>query len=60
MGVFLSAHWHANCFNLDFKCFAEYLAWGWQPIVFTEIKAGIDRWCFTRYVGVLLDTLVFY
>jgi len=48
MGVHIGAQGHANCTDQGFKCFAAHLAWGRQPIVFTEFKAGFGGWCFNR------------
>jgi len=48
---------HVNCYDQDLKCFARHLTWGWQPIVFTEFKAGFNGWCFTSYIYSLVTRL---
>jgi len=50
MGVIIGAQRHVNCFDQGFKSFARHLAWGWQPIFFTEFNAGFDGLCFTTYI----------
>ena len=54
----LPVYWAASKFDLILG-FLSALAWSWQPIVFTEFKAGFDGWCFVSYMPILFPFCMF-
>jgi len=50
MGVLSVTQKHVIVLIKVSNVFARYLAWGWQPFVFTKFKARFDDWYFTSFI----------